>query len=743
MPRMHMTYENGIFAVRTYNRDDGAAAKAAGAMWHGPHNERWPASSCEACRAGLPLMDWWYFSTRNRDRAVRLREVADEKALRELGSAVARLEVSHATGTDSATNAGAQAILDARVPAPRGLGYKPYQRAGIAFMRAARGGALLADEPGLGKTIQVLGLINAEGAGRSLVVVPASLRINWLREAVKWLVKPTRIHLVGEAKMVENVAPGSHRVTAGPSLPKDVCEGDALVIVNYDRARDEVLRAELMACRWDLFAADEAHFLKNPKAQRTIACLGKEVNGALVERGFRQASARFIAMTGTPLPNKPVEMWPVLHAVSPETFPAFFPFARRYCDARKKWISRRVGEKWDFSGASNLSELQDLMRSTCMVRRLKADVIAELPPKIRQIIALPREDYASVLGEDDMDWEGYEDREGTPLRGKAAREAFERDLKKTEEALGLSPDADDAYAYAAALLGKVELDFRTMSKQRLRLAVAKIPAVLEICDNRLEEENKIIVFAHHHAVIEKVLAHYNKKGKPAVAVAVYGPVDAQDRDAAVQAFQNDDRIRVFVGSIAAAGVGLTLTAASTVIFAEVDWVPANVAQAEDRAHRIGQKDVVNVLHVVVEKSMDARMVQILVAKANVADRALDKDATLAVPEAGLDYGAERRAKKEAEAKKYPPVSPLLRELVQLAMQRLDEQNLDSATIKNGVGFNRMDGEVGHRLAVSPDPSPGMIWSIGVEFANKYRGQLGNIADRIAGEAAILRAESGL
>jgi len=728
MPRMHMTFTNGLFAVRTYNRDDGQAAKAAGAMWHGPHSAQWPAATCAGCKAGIPLKEWWYFSPKNADRAVRLREIADEHALAVLEPAVARLEVSRSAGEVPLRGEAAQALLEAPIEAPPGLTYRPYQKAGIAFMMAAEGGALLADEMGLGKTPQLLGLINAQHIRRALIVVPASLRLNWLREASRWLAKPTRIHLLAEPKIIQNLGPTPHYVTAGPVLPPDVCSGDVIVIANYDRVRDANVLAQLLSCRWDLLAADEAHYLKNPKSQRTVAVLGKEVKGVLTEKGLRHASDKIVVMTGTPLPNKPVEMWPILHAVAPKTFPAFFPYVRRYCDAKQVFISPRVGSKWDFNGASNLGELQELLRSTCMVRRLKADVLHDLPPKIRQIITLPTEGFEDLIAEQEED----EDTEN-----------FVQTLAGALDTLGKVVTMEEAYANAAALLGKAgKLNFKTVARQREKLALRKLPDVLEICDNRLEEEKKIIIFAHHHSVVEKVLAHYNKKGKPAQAVAVYGPVDARRRDEAVTAFQNDDAIRVFVGSIAAAGVGLTLTAASTVIFAEVDWVPANMVQAEDRAHRIGQVDVVNVLHVVVERSLDARMVQLLVAKADIADRALDKPAVMVLPQAGVDWGAEKREKAAAEAKKWPPVTPLLRELVQEAMQFLTGHDSDRAQKQNDIGFSKFDGDIGRKLANAADPTPGLIWGIGVKFAQKYRRQLGNLSDRIADEAKEILGTAG-
>lgn len=730
MPRMHMTFQDGLFAVRTYNREDGSAAKEAGARWHGPHNYQYPADRCEACTVGLPLMDWWYFAKKDQARAVRLKEIADEYALEALESATARLEVSRSTGTAKAAS---QALLDAPVPAPRGLEYKPYQKAGIAFMLSAPGGALLADDPGLGKTIQILGLLNADPSPtRALIVVPASLRLNWVREAVRWLVRPTQIFVIGEKGLTANIKLGGtqHRVSSGPVLPSDVCSmPNVIVIVNYDRARTPALHEQLMSCNWDLLAADEAHFLKNPKSQRTIAVLGQEKKGVLVEPGLRQRSARFIAMTGTPLPNRPIEMWPILHAVAPATFPEFFPFARRYCDANQKFISARVGSKWDFTGASHLGELQDVMRSTCMVRRLKGDVLKELPPKVRTIIALPWDEYSDVVEVDDEDV--IDDDE--ELRDEVLVDLLDK------------PDltSDAAYRLAAELLGKSKkISFTDMSRERERLAIRKVPAVLELCDDKLAEEKKIIIFAHHHSVIKKLLDHYNKKGKPPIAVALYGPVSAAQRDQAVELFQNDESIRVFIGSIAAAGVGLTLTAASTVIFAEVSFVPGEVVQAEDRAHRIGQHDVVNVLHVVVERSIDARMVQMLVAKADIADRALDRGNDIFVPEAGPDMAALKKAKRAAEDAKHPPVSPRLRELVSEAMMSLDEHDLDRATERNNQGFNKMHSGIGHSIAIAnpDDLTAAQVW-YGAHLANFYRRQLGALAVEVASEAARIKARA--
>lgn len=720
---MYMTVIGGLFAVRTHNREEGAAAKAAGAQWHGPHSAQWPADRCPACKAGVPLMDWWYFAPANAARAVRLAEIADDAAREALAMSVARRDVSSSAGEAPVADATARALIAAELPAPPGLAYRPYQRAGIAFMRAAAGGALLADEPGLGKTIQVIGLINAENIERSLIVVPASLRLNWVREAVRWLTRPTTIFVVGEKKIVDGMPAGRHTLLAGPELPVDVCRGPLIVIANYDRVRDERVWEGLMACRWDLLAADEAHALKNPRAQRTQALLGQESRGKLTEEGLRHRASRFVAMTGTPLPNRPVEMWPILHAVAPATFPDFFRYARRYCDAKKTFISRRVGEKWDFSGASNLGELQEIMRSTCMVRRLKADVITELPPKQRQIVQLPIDDFEDLITGEEAD------------RGAIA-EAIMAELEIERARDATSPRV---YELEALLLGTAgKIDFESAAKMRQQLALRKVPHVLEICDLRLEEEPKILIFAHHHAVIEKIMKHYNKKGKPDQAVALYGPMSAQERDAAVQRFQSDPEIKVFVGSIMAAGVGLTLTAASTVVFAEVDWVPGNIVQAEDRAHRIGQTQTVNVIHIAVAGTLDATMVQYLVSKADIADQALDRRPTaIVIPDAEERERRVQAAKRELAAK-FPPTSPRLVELVQTAMRELTILDEDRAQKQNERGFSKIDGDIGRRLAFADDPSPALVWNVGVKLGQKYRRQLGALSTEISEEAERLR-----
>lgn len=258
-----------------------------------------------------------------------------------------------ATATASrATNANVE------VPAPKGREYLPFQKAGIAFA-LDRPATLIADEMGLGKTIQAIGVMNATGADNILVICPASLRLNWRNELKRWLVK--RELGIG--------------IATGKSFP-----ADEIVVINYDILAKH--RTALRARDWDVVVYDEVHYCKNQKTQRTKEALGYADKKGVVEVPPIPAKRRLL-LTGTPILNRPVELWPLLQAMDPQTWRSFFGFAQRYCAATNN------GHGWDFSGASNLDDLQRRLRQTIMVRRLKADVLKELPAKRRQLIALP------------------------------------------------------------------------------------------------------------------------------------------------------------------------------------------------------------------------------------------------------------------------------------------------------------------------------------------------------------------
>jgi SNF2 family DNA or RNA helicase len=157
--------------------------------------------------------------------------------------------------------------------------------------------------------------------------------------------------------------------------------------------------------------------------------------------------------------------------------------------------------------------------------------------------------------------------------------------------------------------------FAGLSTYRLEQAKRKLPYVLNYIENLLEENEKVVCFAYHREIIEAIHSHF------ADSVLLYGGMSDKEKDASVQAFQNGDA-KLFIGQVTAAGTGITLTASSTVVFAELDWVPGNVIQAEDRCHRMGQRDNVLVIHLVLKDSIDSRIVQALVRKQQIIEEVI-------------------------------------------------------------------------------------------------------------------------
>lgn len=583
------------------------------------------------------------------------------------------------------------------VPAPAGLDYLPYQKAGIATM-AGRSANLLADEMGLGKTVQAIGLVNADPTVKKvLVACPASLKLNWQRELNRWLVRPAKVAVQ----------------QAGEPWVGQVAD---VVVINYDIV--DRYSSQIAGESWDLFVADEAHYLKNPKAQRTAAVLGKKPkrDGTGGVKGV--AARKRVFMSGTPVENRPVELFPILEALQPGRWG--FKRMVRYCDGKQtKW-------GWDFTGAAHMDEFQRELRKDLMVRRLKKDVLTELPAKRRQIVELPSDGLEDVL------------------RAEAESEAVsEGTLAELRARVAAAELADDEAKYAelSAQLAKAQMvAFDEMSEARRRVAMAKLPMVVEHVKSVLDQNGKVVVFAHHRDAVDALCAAFADAG----AVKLYGGMKDSGKDAAVQAFQGDPACRVFVGGIKAAGVGLTLTASSHVVFAELDWVPGVVTQAEDRCHRIGQTESVLVQHLVLEGSLDARMVKFIVRKQEVIDRALDKGALKlegAAPVLQVSIGSvledrkgrtapQKGAAAPAEGPEAKPVSEELREMAHAGLKRLAGSDWDRAREVNGVGFNKLDGAFGHALAERDRLTDKMV-PYAVKLCVKYRRQLGaDFADRL-------------
>jgi SWI/SNF-related matrix-associated actin-dependent regulator 1 of chromatin subfamily A len=611
---------------------------------------------------------------------------------------------------------------DVDIPVPADLAYLPFQRAGIVY-GSERDGVLIGDEMGLGKTIQAIGIVNTAPDARSvLIICPASLKINWRNEFERWDVKGLSVGIAN-----------------GGSFPST-----DVVILNYEIVKRN--RPAIDARSWDVMIVDESHYIKNPKAQRTQAILGRaKKRGDDREEIPPITARRRVFLSGTPFVNRPVEFWPIVETLDPTGLgSSFWTYVNRYCAAFNS------GYGWDFSGASNLDELQQRARSTFLVRRLKKDVLKELPPKRRQVIEIPADGFESLLA--------------TEAELDARNEETLRSLRADVEIAKASEDPDVYRAAVDRLREAAQVAFESIAQMRHDLAMAKVPAIIEHLESAIESSGKVVLFVWHRDVVQAIMEKFGDS-----AVQVHGGVPVHLRQAAVERFQTDPKISLFVGTIKAAGVGLTLTESSHVVFGELWLVPGDMSQAEDRCHRIGQDESVLVQHLVVDGSYDARMAKILIKKQAVLDAALDREERL-VPtkeEAALSAAALEilRAKEDAHAlgadfepeeeEEIPPTSSdwqfdwnvareeraattrLSREQIERAarligseqsaaimtcLRILAAQNPDYASQRNGVGFNKPDTAIGMQLAAL-DFLTARQAALGQEIIKKYHRQL--------------------
>lgn len=598
---------------------------------------------------------WWTDDLR---KAAALRSYADESAIAVLKEAEEEknffLQLSKAD----------DAHLD--YTPPPGLHLYGFQRAGIVYCLEAlkeRKGVILGDEMGLGKTVQALVVADLLGAKRILVVCPASLKINWAREAQKWL-----------PSMTVEVGGG----TSWKTVPEN-----GMYIVNYD-----VLKTLKVEGTLDLLILDEAHYIKNRSALRSRLAL----------KLARQAS-KVLMLTGTPIANRPAELFNLLRIADRKQFSDFLAYAKRYCDAKQS----RWG--WDFSGASNLEELSLRLRSGLMVRRLKKDVL-DLPAKVRQVVLLDSSNFTSLL---------HEEQAFAHLAETIEELSFKATLADLE---------DDIESFKSFLSGlrAAQARFEEMSTLRRKLAVAKAPFIIEHIKDILEQEECVVVFAHHKDLIARLREAFPK------SVTLTGESSAEERQQAVDAFQRG-LASVFIGSITAAGVGITLTRARTAVFAEIDWVPANLQQAEDRLHRIGQRGSVLIHYVVVDGSIEARVAQKIAAKLDVIERAVDHTAESLSPldleELNSAFSAAYSTREARRLELLPVEDAASRRLVGEALTVIAGLDPDRARQRNGLGFSRWDSRMGHALATKA--ASGLLTprqaAYGLILAWRYRRQL--------------------
>jgi SNF2 family DNA or RNA helicase len=439
----------------------------------------------------------------------------------------------------------------------------PFQAQGVAFITSRDGRALIGDEMGLGKTVQALAYLQAHPAIRPAVVVcPASLKLNWAREAVRWM-EGVNVHVID----------GRYN---GGQLPKA-----DLYVINYDVIPDKRNGKQvqngtgwwshLKAIKPQSIILDECHYIKNTKALRTrdTCKLCKGVPSV-------------ICLSGTPIVNRPIEMYNAINIIEPGVFPSFWRYAQQYCGATHN------GFGWDFSGATNTEELHDKLTRTIMLRRLKRDVLKELPPKVRTVVPLE-------------------------LSAKCEREYQRADA----DLLGWLRETQGADAAANASAAEVLVRIEKLKQLCVR---GKMKAALEWIHNYLEEAEKLVVFCTHTETIHALVKEFGETQ----TVVIDGSVPGAQRQDRVDRFQADPTVRLFIGNIKAAGVGLTLTAASATCFLELGWTPGEHDQAEDRIHRIGQEaDSVNAYYLLADSTIESEIATLLDEKRKVLASVLD------------------------------------------------------------------------------------------------------------------------
>ena len=456
-----------------------------------------------------------------------------------------------------------------------------FQKQGIIFGIKKFSRLLIADEMGVGKTVQAIGLSSLyQKDWPVLVICPSSLKFAWRDEITMWL---------SEILDKEDIQVIKHS--------KDVFKKNKkYYVISYDlsvRMIDKIIEK-----KFNYIIADEAHYLKSRTAKRTQSLTP-----------ILQRAKRVVLLTGTPILAKPMEIFPLL--LRPDKFKSFKDFGTRYCDPK----ILRFGVI-DWSGSSNSRELNCIL-NRLMIRRLKKDVLNQLPPKKRQKIEISTD--SKII--------------------KRLKMMMEKSSKKFESLLGTHIELDKLGINVDDLKTEKEKEneensdkkekndeedsiLNKFSKAYIMTGEAKLPGIKDYVNYLVDNSCKFLIFAHHAEVLDAIedVIITDKIGY----IRIDGKVPVEKRQELVNKFQTDEECLVAILSITACATGLTLTKASTVVFAELHFTPSIMIQAEDRAHRIGQDaGCVNIHYLVGADTLDVLLFRKLNEKQNIVSTTLD------------------------------------------------------------------------------------------------------------------------
>ena len=468
-----------------------------------------------------------------------------------------------------------------------------FQKDGINFGIQRKGRFLLADEMGVGKSIQAIGVsLLFKENWPVLIICPSSLKLVWRDEIEKWIPE------INKDKI---------NIQVFKSSKDQFKNGEKFYIMSYDLSVK--LEQKIKDKNFNFIIADEAHYLKSQDAKRT-KCLIPII----------QKSKRVLLLTGTPILSKPVELYPLLTMIRPDLFHNFKIYGNRYCDPKANFFGV------DWTGSSCAKELNYILKNI-MIRRLKKDVISQLPPKKRQKIEIQ------------TDPKIVKQISAISINSEAL-------FKKLEEInnnpLNLKLNLDDEEGE-----GKENIN-NLFNKLYILSAEAKANGVKEYIRYLIDNRCKFLIFAHHKVMLDAIEEEVKKLKIDYIRID--GKIKVEKRQEFVNKFQKDETCLVAILSITACYTGITLTAASTVVFSELHMTPAVMIQAEDRAHRIGQEhQCVNIHYLYGPDTLDEILFRMLNEKQNIFSNTVDnKSANMDVRYTFKKVGDFEKGKSDLE-----------------------------------------------------------------------------------------------
>lgn len=446
---------------------------------------------------------------------------------------------------------------------------RPYQEVGRDFLRA-RKFAMLGDAPGVGKTGQAI--MGIDPLWRTLVVCPATIKIQWQKMLYAWPSLPLYSQII-ENGFLQGRFPN-------------------IFIVNYELMIRQHYLDFLLRREWDLIIFDEAHKLKSLTAKRTKVALG--------QNGLRSRAKRIWFLTGTPIKNRTIDLYPILRSCAPEClgpYQSYLKFAYRYCGA----YQGRFG--MDTSGASHTEELRERLKSF-MLRREKRDVLTDLPPRVISKIDL----------------------ECTPTVKKLIQEEEQKTMEQAGE--------DDPANFKLGEIARI----------RQVLAKHKVPVSVEYIKDLLETEEKIVVFYYHKEVLRELQKAFSK----IPGVYIDGSIDPSKRRGLVESFTRRKDVRLFFGQMGACGEGIDglQAACGTCVFVEPSWSHTDIEQCIGRLERSGQRSDVNVHILVIKDTLESRMMEVVKMKLNVDQKLYNQQGENQMAKAVVKKQDVKNAKSE-------------------------------------------------------------------------------------------------